>query len=231
MCSQLTQGITVLKVFGIKAHDKLKQYLNWPIPYWFTPLGLVILFGFWELFTIAFSVTGNKPNLETIAYIATTVIAVCALALSIWQGVNIRTHNKLSFRPHLSIWQEGASIEYDFSISIENNGTGPAMFTDYIVNLDGKKQQGDSHEHLTNIFRNIFPGFEYDLNTSFYDNSYLMPSGTKQLLMAVKFNPERMPPMAFIDQMMDRIDITIKYNSLYNDAFQLDITELKTKYH
>lgn len=34
----------------MKLHDKLSKLLDWPIPYWITPIGLLVLVGIWQGF-------------------------------------------------------------------------------------------------------------------------------------------------------------------------------------
>ncbi|GEM_PF-2697067 len=83
---------------------------------------------------------GRKRKFDRINSIALLVIAVSALFISIWQGIENRNFNKLSLRPYL---------KYDFtnnaeglSISIRNAGQGVAIIKDMEVLVDGRAYQG-----------------------------------------------------------------------------------------
>ncbi len=83
---------------------------------------------------------GRKRKFDRINSIALLVIAVSALFISIWQGIENRNFNKLSLRPYL---------KYDFtnnaeglSIGIRNAGQGVAIIKDMEVLVDGRAYQG-----------------------------------------------------------------------------------------
>ena len=60
---------------------------------------------------------------------ATLFVAACALAVTIWQGIVTRKHNRLSVTPVLTLYRR----EGDGRISVRNNGTGPALVIEYEV--------------------------------------------------------------------------------------------------
>ena len=49
-------------------------------------------------------------------------IALLALRFSIWQGWQIRRHNKLSVRPHLITWTNMAADKVNYKIEFINIG-------------------------------------------------------------------------------------------------------------
>ena len=63
--------------------------------------------------------------------IGTLVTAVCALVVTICQGVVTRKHNRLTVKPVLTLYRK----EIDGLIFVRNNGTGPALIVDYQVFL------------------------------------------------------------------------------------------------
>ena len=77
--------------------------------------------------------------MESSDYIAgaAAVIALCALAVSIWQGRVMRFHQMLSVKPHIDIdykFFPGKPIE----IRMLNNGVGPAIIKSFKILYDGQ---------------------------------------------------------------------------------------------
>lgn len=58
--------------------------------------------------------------------IGTLITAVCALMVTVWQGVVTRKHNRLTVKPVLTLYRR----EIDGLIYVRNNGTGPAFIVD-----------------------------------------------------------------------------------------------------
>jgi hypothetical protein len=88
--------------------------------------------------------TGGRPDgdagsvqdrLRVATQIVTLVVALSAIGLSVWQGAEMRQHNRLSVIPKLEvggIWGSGTGTigsnpVYTDSVVIENAGLGPAV--------------------------------------------------------------------------------------------------------
>lgn len=63
-------------------------------------------------------------------------VAACALSISIWQGYEVRKHNRLSVKPRLNFYIESAT-DVTNHISLINSGTGPAVIQDITIFIDG----------------------------------------------------------------------------------------------
>ena len=63
-----------------------------------------------------------------------------ALIVSIYEGYEIRKHNRLSVRPHLQndVNRRGVT---DYSIGIKNGGLGPAIIEEFEIFANGKKME------------------------------------------------------------------------------------------
>ena len=72
-------------------------------------------------------------NWEIIIAIASSVIAICALIYSIWQGKQLQKHNKLSFKPHIDNWGYTDSQKGVYTIDLINNGLGPAVIKEFTI--------------------------------------------------------------------------------------------------
>lgn len=84
--------------------------------------------------------SGNERNvkLQMVANVATLLVAMCAIGLSIWEGRENRLHNRLSVLPQLeriqSTLREGIEdTTYSIKYALDNSGLGPAVLKDVII--------------------------------------------------------------------------------------------------
>ena len=76
---------------------------------------------------------------QVITSICAIVIALAALFVSVWSGVQTRKHNRLSVRPNLRVNYYDHS-ERPLSILISNDGLGPALIYDFSISIiEGNK--------------------------------------------------------------------------------------------
>ncbi|MCB0448180.1 MAG: hypothetical protein KDD03_11860 [Gelidibacter sp.] len=78
-----------------------------------------------------------KKKKDSVSYLA-MFIAVLALIVSIYEGYEIRKHNRLSLKPYLdgSIFMQEKKL---FKIEIRNEGLGPAIVEEFSIYANGKK--------------------------------------------------------------------------------------------
>lgn len=78
-------------------------------------------------------------HLQMISVFATLLVAVSAIGLSVWQGVEMRRHNRLSVLPYISNASLMLSEDstYRYLAQIENTGLGPAVFERILVYESG----------------------------------------------------------------------------------------------
>ena len=72
---------------------------------------------------------------QVIIGISSVVIAICAIVVSIWHGVQTRKHNKLSCKPHLTTWMNSDKGKACYSVDLINNGLGPALIEKFTVKV------------------------------------------------------------------------------------------------
>lgn len=85
--------------------------------------------------------------------IGTLVIALCALAATIWQAAISRRHNKLSVRPVLTLYRR----DIDGVIYVRNNGSGPAIIKSYEIWKNGALVD---EEHLPKLLPHAFEALD-----------------------------------------------------------------------
>lgn len=64
------------------------------------------------------------------------LVALCALATSIWQGSSMQEHNRLSLRPYLET-EINSKDDGSWELFINNNGMGPAQVKGLQYFVDG----------------------------------------------------------------------------------------------
>ena len=80
----------------------------------------------------------NSNRLQIIANIATTLIALFAIALSVWEGSESRRYNRLSVLPqlepmHYTLLDNPQDTLFTIEYSLDNSGLGPAVLEDLLV--------------------------------------------------------------------------------------------------
>jgi hypothetical protein len=78
----------------------------------------------------------GMSSTDWIAIIA-AVIAFCSLWATFWQASLSRRHNRLSVRPHID-WVTSRHYGRPVTLSIVNNGLGPAIIESMNIHWDGQ---------------------------------------------------------------------------------------------
>ena len=76
----------------------------------------------------------KKYKLDVVA----VIIALCAVLLSIWQGMATRQHNKLSAMPHLDMSLRGYDGANMRGLRVDNAGLGPAFIKEITFSYKGE---------------------------------------------------------------------------------------------
>ena len=95
-------------------------------------------------------------RMETLAQVLTATIALAAILLSVWEGLENRRHNRLSVLPHLEAFEadinsttrieidyfrllSGMDSLYALSYGLENSGLGPAVLQNVLAFKEDQK--------------------------------------------------------------------------------------------
>lgn len=95
-------------------------------------------------------------RVQALANVLTVVVALAAIGLSVWEGLENRRHNRLSVLPHLkpieADLRSATPIEHEYfllpsgmdslsavSYALENSGLGPAVLKNVLVFRDSEK--------------------------------------------------------------------------------------------
>src|SRR3990167_560763 len=138
-------------------------------------------------------------NWQFITGISTIVIAVCALAFSIWQGMQTRKHNKLSVRPHLTAWVKRDAVKRFYSIELINNGIGPALIEEFLIKVDDKVIAGKGIEQINKVWDMIFPNFRFNHVCNLITKGDCIAAKEKVVFMEIHFLQEPFPTFEFLE--------------------------------
>lgn len=181
----------------------------------------------------------TAERLQIIANVLTVVVAVAAIALSVWEGYENRLHNRLSVLPHLdssiSTLRDGpADSTWTMIYALENTGLGPAVlhsirvFRDGALLFDGRRQgeamsYGDVREDLRAL---PFP-IVSDLTNELRVGEMLEARESHLLIrfeVATAESLGRYPPEVVRAEVMDRYSFVFCYCSVYGE--NCDVTSV-----
>ncbi|MDP3148584.1 MAG: hypothetical protein Q8N83_05585 [Ignavibacteria bacterium] len=156
---------------------------------------------------------------ELLLGIIGTIIALSAVATTIWQGILTRRHNRLSVKPILRI-DRRTIVGEKVSILLINSGVGPAIiccvkfFVDGIVIESNSNIMGAGNLALIKTMQDAR---KYRIFEIFPQESFA--AGEQQALFESIDEIKNEIVMKEIKQSFDRISIEIEYESIYKEKF------------
>ena len=145
----------------------------------------------------------SSTDLDPVA-IASLVVALCAMVVTIWQGAIARKHNRLSVRPVLTLYRREA---VDGVIYVRNNGSGPAIVTSYELYFKDRRLSLDA---LDGIFPTVTD----------------VPELTPGVAIAVGESVELVKAVTFLEashvRPMQDLRFRIVYKSIYGEKRVLE---------
>lgn len=194
----------------------------------------------------SFTITGPVTiRLETIAHLLTAAVALSAILLSVWEGLENRRHNRLSVMPHLesieASYASASPIELEYfrmlssldslyavSYALKNSGLGPAVLQNMLV-FHGDTLVYDTAEDASDFF---FSDVEGAVNELPFVTSVLKhPYGVGAMLKAGEIHDflavgipmsavdadtlDRWPPRIVIEDVLETYSFVFCYCSVY----------------
>ena len=83
----------------------------------------------------------NWSASDIVVSFSAMAIALASIIISIWQGIEMRRHNRLSVRPRLEIVYR--VDDQWFGYILINNGLGPAVISSKTIFVDDGTDSGD----------------------------------------------------------------------------------------
>lgn len=157
---------------------------------------------------------------EKITQFAVVIIAVGAVAVSVWQGQlsrqhldlaqeNIRIsqeHNKLSVRPYLDFFS-GWVEENEWRLLLMNEGVGPAIIKAVELTFDGK-----TYSHWDALLDGADIR-DLRINSTNLGKDSPFKTDKEVIFVTLRRNSSNPKPMG--------ISILIKYTSIYDEPFEI----------
>lgn len=160
----------------------------------------------------------DKNAADIIIAISVTIIALSALIVSIWQGVLNRKHNRLSVRPRLRI-DLYIHVGCPVTITLKNNGIGPATVRQFSVYLDGTKIDGEYSQPAAEALSRLAIHCRADSYTP-GEGDTIAAGETITLLSLQDYPvPDNDKERIALRKDLMRIVFHIRYESMYGEGF------------
>ena len=157
---------------------------------------------------------------QLITAIFTVVIALVALIVAVWQAHAMRIHNRLSVKPHLVFDRISDTGSLEAKIVLSNNGVGPAIIKDFSVQFDGSIVQLSGPGIWEGIMAGL--GIEYTrYRSQEIEAGSAMKIGDKINILGVVLTGGQSTD--FVHEALCRINVFIKYESIYGEDFEIEL--------
>ena len=143
--------------------------------------------------------------------LSSIVIAVLALAVSVYQSMLTRQHNRRSVRPALQLRMRFRAGE-TAGLLLINAGIGPAVITGSTVSF-GKQVLGPWDEPTSNVLRG--DAKPRPSATTFTPGTILATDYAEFLLSVDEYDPNIDWHAALVDLLRNQVTFEITYESLY----------------
>jgi len=158
----------------------------------------------------------NKWN--RITGISAMITATCALFVSVWQGYETRTHNRLTVRPHLQLTR---SIERGKPIGlyVKNVGSGPAIIKKVEVYFaDNLIKEGPDNFAPRQIMKLIQPKHGHWFFCNLTPEYRLMP-GEEVVYVGATLRDASKEEKETLFKNMHKVTLFLEYESIYGEKF------------
>jgi len=155
-------------------------------------------------------------------HVATIIIAVLALTISVWTLKENRDFNRLSFKPFLVLTSYITNLERSDGIYVTNNGTGPAIIKKFELFVRDKKVRTEN----LNVFAEDLAKYgnigDIQIIISNISNGSVLRKDASQYIfvLANKSTNLTMEHMERFSNLIRDTRVTIEYDSFYGESFK-----------
>lgn len=158
--------------------------------------------------------------------LATTIIALAAVAVAVYEGSKNRKHNRLSLKPALVLDTSTSNNPPSVSATVVNAGLGPAVIRKIQLFNHGEELVGDLEYELRSVISKMFEKFYVvQTTTSVMKTGYILRASSESLLLKITFTPDEPSNIEGIKELLNTIDVRVKYESFYGQPDVYDSTE------
>ncbi len=157
---------------------------------------------------------------DKIISISSVIIALTAVCVSIWQGVETREHNKLSLKPYITSAPVVPGVGGENGIFVSNDGMGLALIKEASILANGK---------VFDLTINSWPAIYEHLHIkkmchseSWFKTGTLLKSGEKIKILSPTSSPlESECPVEFIKLLSaSELKLHLVYESIYEEKYE-----------
>jgi hypothetical protein len=153
---------------------------------------------------------------DLILSMAGTFTAVCALALSIYEGRQARQHDRLSVRPLLTFQHDKRPDTR--ALILKNKGLGPAILKRLQLFVRGNRVTDPQDGGWQEVFHSV------GISSGFVEYFYLvgddiLDSGSERIVLKFDSSGYSKERLAELDQAMALITANFEYESMYGERF------------
>ncbi|MCP5361020.1 MAG: hypothetical protein H6908_00035 [Hyphomicrobiales bacterium] len=153
-----------------------------------------------------------------------SVIAGCALVLTIVEIHLSQRHNRLSAKPYLTTFSnKGTDKQRKWAnVELMNNGTGPAFIKSFKVYHEGNFVCDTDYDEIETFLTQTLPK-ECNHHFETLGKDYSMPVNEKRNLLMLEFSVDASEhdPKTIIN----KFDLVVDYESIYGQKFTYDSRE------
>ena len=151
------------------------------------------------------------------------IIALCAMIVTIWQGVLTRKHNRLSVMPHIDFERDGAPGNL-IHINLLNHGAGPAFLERVHFGVGGEKWNIKSPED----FKLVCEKLDICLKTfnhtfTFFNEGTVLGSDKEFILMSFPKAEENYELSKGLIDKLFKLTIEIEYSCTYKKKYKAQL--------
>jgi hypothetical protein len=155
---------------------------------------------------------------EKIMSISAIIIALASIVVTIWEGKEIRHHNRLSVRPKFEIFYSPNSEKNSMSWVIVNNGIGPGFYNYSKIFVDSVEYKLNYASTFSEIPKVLHVDDVYISDISSFNPGLTIKSGDVKRILSLDLKENGVPTKEFW-KIRDRLRFEIGYESMYNELF------------
>ena len=164
------------------------------------------------------TVNNLTPDLmQQVTAFAAILIAMLAFFLSMWQFLALRTHNRLSVKPHLSYEMFNVRTDMGFGINICNKGIGPAIIKKFQIFIDNTEIISETNQIWLKALQVMNCNYKF-IQVDSLGKDTSISAGEKLPLLTIDEDVNKEQEELFQNALI-RLDISIQYESIYKQKF------------
>jgi hypothetical protein len=158
--------------------------------------------------------------------IASTVIALAAVTIAVYEGRSNRKHNRLSLKPALVMETSTKNSPPTISATIVNAGLGPAVIQKMQFFNQGGELVGDLEYELKSTISKLLENFVVESNlVSVMTPGYILRPSSENCLVEIRISPAESTCVENLKELLDIVAVRIEYQSFYGEADIYDSRE------